>query len=358
MSFREKAAESSKNSGTGQSDYEGIDVDMDEVGWVKMQPTTFLTGVFPEDEGNPIIRFAAPDNNDGRLDQGYLGLVLDDPEIIVDDEEGTEGTVILDREGTSEYRLFNEDDRGTEVEESFTKTDDGEVVQDGHDVTYDAGQGERSYSGEIVEEIPEDRVILTIGGSASKGVAKSLDVKGALEADMGPEGDSPNGGLMEYMPEEMRSGDEKYTSRYARNNPELKPDLLGTRVGFFLARREEIDDDFAEQVEEGDRRSMYWWTVFNTETEEIIEPEVTDTEPEQYTYLEWRWDPEGGAGLPEEHYEYVSEYVEAAQQEGGPDTDEETIRGHIEDDMETFDTEPDDDTVEQMVERIQSEVSA
>jgi len=58
MSFREKAAESSKNSGGQQSDYEGIDVDMDNVAWVKMQPTTFFTGVFPENEA----LFTAPEN--------------------------------------------------------------------------------------------------------------------------------------------------------------------------------------------------------------------------------------------------------------------------------------------------------
>jgi hypothetical protein len=356
MSFREKAAETSKNSGNGQSEYEGIDVDMDEVAWVKMQPTTFLTGVFPEDEGNPIIRFAAPDNNDGRLDQGYLGMVLDDPEVLIEEDEGTSNTVILDREGTSEYRLFNEDDRGTEVEESFTKDDDGEVVQDGYDVSFNAGQGERTYSGDVVDEIEEDRVILTIGGTASKGVAKSIDVKGALAADMDPEEGNPNDGLIEYMPDDERSGSESYTSRYARD-PELKDQLYGTRVGFFLARREEIDEDFAEEVEEGNRRSMYWWTVFNTETEEVMEPETTDTEPLQYSYLEWRWDPSDGAGLPEEHYEYVTEYADAAQQDGGPGTDEDTIRSHIEDDMETFDEEPDEDTIEQMVERIQSQAA-
>lgn len=357
MSFREKAAESSKNSGGQQSDYEGIDVDMDNVAWVKMQPTTFFTGVFPENEGNPIIRFAAPDQNDGRLDQGYLGIVVDDPEVLIDEDEGTENTIILDREDSSEYRLFNEDDEGTTLEESFTK-EDGDVVQDGHDVAYNAGQGERTYSGEVVDEITEDRAILTIGGTASKGVGKSLDVKGALEADMDEDGDGPNDGLIEYMPEDQRTGDEQYTSRYARNNPELRSELFGTRVGFFLARREEIDDDFAEKVEEGERNGMYWWTVFNTETEEVIEPEITDTEPEQYAFLEWRWDPEGGAGLPEEHYEYVSEYVDAAEQDGGPDTDEDTIRGHIEDDMDTFTDTPDDELVEQMVERVQSEASA
>jgi len=356
MSFREKAAESSKNSGNGQSEYEGIDVDMDEVAWVKMQPTTFVTGEFPEGENNPIIRFASPDNNDGRLDQGYLGVVLDDPEVLVDEDEGTEGTVILDRDDSSEYRLFNEDDRGTEVEKNFSENDEGEVVQDGYEVSFNAGQGSRSYDGQVVDEIEEDRIILTIGGTASKGVAKSLDVKGALAGDMDPEEGSPNGGLIEYMPDDERSGSESYTSRYTRD-PELKTELYGTRVGFFLARREEIDEDFAEEVEEGNRRSMYWWTLFNTENEEVIEPEVTETEPLQYSYLEWRWDADESAGLPEEHYKYVQEYAEAAEQADGPDTDESTIRNHIEDDMDTFDSQPDDDTVDQMVERIQSQAA-
>jgi len=356
MSFRDKAAESSKNNGNDSGgEYEGIEVDMDNVAWVKMQPTTFFTGVTPEGEGNPIIRFASPDQNDGRLDQGYLGIVVDDPSVLIDEEEGTENTVVLDREGSSEYRLFNEDDEGTDVEESFTKNESGDVVADGYDVTYNAGQGERTYSGEVVDEITEDRAILTIGGTASKGVAKSLDVKGAMNAGMEEDNDSPNDGLIEYMPDDMRSGSEQYTSRYARDNPELREDLQGVRIGFMLARRAEIDEEFAEEVEEGERRDMYWWTVFNIEQEEVVEPEVTDTEPEQRTFLEWRWDPDGGASLPDEYYDYVSEYVDAASQSGGPSTDEDTVRGHIEDDIDTFDDEPGDNEVEQMVERIQSE---
>lgn len=356
MSFLDKAEEGAVESGnndgdggSGQDEDYGIDVDFDETPFIRAAPTTFPTGVFPEqDEGNPIIRFKNAEYNNGRLDQGYLGLVVDEPEAVVDEDEGTASTVILETNDadSTDFRLFNEDDDETKV-------------IDGMGVKF----GDRLYEGEFVDELPDTRSILTVSGASAKNVAKRLDSKGAVIADMDPEEGGTNGGLIEYKPSEMREGDSnEVTSRYARD-PELKGSLFGQRLGVFLARREELDNEdtgygdehddpdkasFAELVADGDRpeRGMYWYVVFDVDAEEEVEAEDTDTEVRGYTYLHDDWggfDPSVG-GIPDDQWEFVEEYVEAAES-GDVDTDEENIRANINENSDEFNASPEVDSM-------------
>lgn len=357
MSYLDKVKAGASNSGGGNdsdSSYgpEGIEVDFDETSFVRQSPTTFVTGVAPEGEGNPVIRFKSPDYNEGRLDQGHLGLVLDDPEVVISEEEGTEGTVILetDDNDSTDYRLFNEDD------------DDTKVVE-GMGVKF----GDRLYEGEFVDEIDADRFILNVSGASSKNIAKRLDKKGAMSAGMDEETGDTNDGLIEYMPSDMREGGNEITSRYARD-PELKNELYGQRLGLFLARREEVNtedtgygDDHEDQseasyrelVEAGDARSMYWYALFDLDVGEEVEAEVTDQEVEGYTWLHEDWgqyNPSGG--IPDDQWAFVEDYVEKAES-GDVDTDEATITTNIEQNASNFDAAPE---TESMVAAIQNRV--
>lgn len=361
MGYRQKAAdsavESRQNDGdsSGQS-LDGIDVDWAEVATVGTNPTTLVEGTFPEDEGDPVIRFRSPEYNDGRQDQGYLGLVLDDPEVIADPDEGTEDTVILktDDNDSADVRIFNESDHQTKVA--------GDMG-----VKY----GDRLYEGDIIDEIPTDRIVLRVTGTCSKNVARRLDKKGAVEADMDDNGDK-NGGLIEYKPYDMREPDDDYTSRYARD-PELKSDLYGARIAVLLGRREELDDEntgygtehtdpdrasYAELVADDGRpeRPMKWYVVFNAETGEQLQIEDTGEEIAGYSFIEWRWDPEAGR-MPDDQWEWVESYVEKAE-DGEVDTDEDTIVGYIEADIDegNFESEPTDDEMTEMVSAIQNQV--
>jgi len=90
MNLRESATEevNAAASNETQETLDQIEVDMGAVPFVKFYPTTYITGTFPEEEGNPIIRFRDRSNNNGRQDQGYLGLVMDDLTISTSDETG------------------------------------------------------------------------------------------------------------------------------------------------------------------------------------------------------------------------------------------------------------------------------
>jgi len=340
MGFRDSVTEEVKqareNSGSEQDEtLEQIEVDMGSTAFVHFHPTTILTGTFPEDEGNPIIRFPDQQHNEGRLDQGYLGLVLDEPGTIADAEEGTEGTVILDVVDSNEIRVFNEDDSGTTVGR-------GNGMEAEDLVKY----GDRTYEGDVVDDFGEDRIIAIVSGTASTSVAKKLDVNGAENAGMDEETGQVNGGLIEYPNGE----DAEVSRRYARN-PELRAELYGAEVGVMVARREELDEEYAEMVENEERRAMKWFSVFADTGDGFESLETVEGEPVGYSYLEWNFDPSVGGDnsdyLPDEDYEFVQEYVEA-----GMPTDEDTIRTNIEDNGGGLSDEP---NVDRMVELIQSQ---
>jgi len=331
MSFREAVTQevqevAERTSSEPQETLEQIEVDFGSMPFVKFYPTTLVAGTFPADEGNPIIRFPDESNNDGRRDQGYLGLVLDDLHVITDEDEGLGGAGIVktDDEDYTEYRIVNFDDDQT------TEKYDGDAV---------SISGAQYGVDEIVTEI-EGRSILVVDRTASVSVARKLDVNGDTLAGMDETTGNVNGGLIEYAIDD----DAPVNRRYARN-PELREELYGAEVGIMVTRRSEVDEDFAELVhdESTEARDMMWYTVFDMETEEPITP--TTGEPVGYSFLEWRFDPTAG-NLPDQDWEFVQEYIS----NGLPD-DEDNIIQNIEDNSGRLSADP---NVERMVGLIQA----
>ncbi len=367
MSFRDKvteevkeAAENSSGDNSTEETLDQIEVDFDETPFIKFYPTTLISGTFPTDEGNPIIRFPDRDNNDGRQDQGYLGLVMDDVSILTDSDEGMDEAAILETgaDDSTEYRAVNfADDQTTE-----------KFGGDGVGISGDKYEVEDRHT-----EI-DGRAIVIVDRTASVSVARKLDVNGATFGGMDEETGQVNGGLIEYAPNDE---DTEVSRRYARN-PELREELYGGEVGVMVTRRSEADSGatgylgedgdaadgepvvgegedgsthtdsgratFEELVAADERRDMMWYSVFNMETGETIDP--TEGEPVGYSYLEWRFDSTAG-NLPEEDWEFVQEYIEA-----GAPTDEDTIIQNIE---ENSDELSDDPNTERMVTLIQNE---
>jgi hypothetical protein len=320
------AKEQGTVNGGEQEELEQIEVDMGSISFVHFQPTTAVTGAFPEDEGNPIIRFPDAQHNEGRLDQGYLGLVLDEPAVSADADEGTENTVILDVADSNEIRVFNADDSQTDV-------------LDGIGVEY----SDRLYKGDVVDEFPDDRIILVVSGSASKSVARTLDVNGAPLAGMDEDGQK-NDGLIEYP----NGAEADVYSRYARN-PELRDELYGAEVGLMVVRREEFDEEYAELVESGERRAMKYFLVQGDTGDgtEVLEPVVG--QPSDYSFLEWNWDPDGetttaGTTLPDADQEFVDGY-----RSSGMSTDRATIVANIQDNENALSGDTDEDTLVEMI---------
>lgn len=320
MSYREQVAEEVKEAASNREERETveyIDVELSETPFVKFMPTTMVTGVFPEaEEGNPIIRFPDEENNDGRRDQGYLGLVMDS--VGVEDEEFEDTVILQTEDDTTDYRVFDLSDEQTE-----------EIEDTGIQF------GDRLYTGEVVDDIDE-RAVVVVDRTAATSVARKLDVNGATSAGMDDETGQPNGGLIEYAPDDV---DAAVNRRYARN-PELRDDLVGEEVGVLVSRREELDEDYAERVADDDdpARPMYWYSVF-TMDEEPVEP--TTGEPTGYSFLEWRFDPTAGH-LPDDQWEFVQQY-----QAQGLSTDEETIRANIE--KNNFEDAPNEDRIVRLV---------
>lgn len=333
--------------GRGFSDLEQIEVDFDETPFVKFYPTVALTGTFPEDEGNPIIRFPDESNN-GHDHQGYLGLVVDDLTVDTSDDGGfdmSEATIVeTDKDDYTEYRAVNYNDDDTS--EKF----DGEAVNIGGD----------QYGIENQMTTIDGRSILVVDRTAAVSVAKKIDVAGAVPAGMDPDSDDDiNSGLIEYPPSDA---DAEVGWRYARNAPELREKLLGEDVTILVSRREEIDDDvtgyipegheepvlgegpdgethsneadasYAELVEAEEARGMMWYSVFADG--EALEP--VDGESTNRPYLEWSFDATAGH-LPDEQWEFVQEY----QAQGLP-TDEETILTNV---RENFGEETDEEKI-------------
>lgn len=331
MNLRESVTEEVKASASNNEEeetLEQIDVDMGEIPFVKFYPTTFIEGTFPTGEGNPIIRFPDASNNGGRRDQGYLGLVMDDLTIDTSDDNGfdmSEATFVeTDDDDSTEYRAVNFAD------DSTTEKYGGEAVNI---------SGDQYGVEDTVTEI-DGRAILVVDRTASVSVARKLDVNGATFGGMDEETGQVNGGLIEYVPDDV---DAEINRRYARN-PELRDELYGQDVGVLVTRRSEVDEDYAERVSDpnDDTRDMMWYSVFDDG--EALAP--VEGEPVGYSYLEYRFDPSAG-NLPEEDWSFVQEYIEA-----GAPTDEDTILDNIE---QNADELSDDPNTERMVGLIQND---
>lgn len=378
MSFREQvteevraAAENTNNDSDEPEEVQQIEIDMGTIPFVKFYPTTLVSGEIPTGEGNPIIRFPDRGNNDGRQDQGYLGIVMDNLEILTDPDEGmSEATFVeTDDDDSTEYRAVNFDDDKT------TEKFSGEAV------SIDGDQ----YGVEDTTTSIDGRAILIVDRTASTSVARKLDVNGATLAGMDETTGDVNGGLIEYAftgengeNVDIHGNEVPVGNRYARN-PELRDGLYGERVGFMVTRRSEADagatgytggtgdpvvgegEDgathndpgratYEELVAAGDRRDMMWYTLFDMASSDSLEMVSADDpegrQPTGYSFLEWSFDPEAGQ-LPESDWEFVQQYIDS----GMPD-DEETIRSNVDDHLEEL---SDDPNVERMVGLIQAE---
>jgi hypothetical protein len=320
MNLRDAVSNEVEESASNEQDetLEQIDVDFASIPFVKFYPTTLVSGTFPTDEGNPIIRFPDAGNNDGRRDQGYLGLVMEDMTISTAgaQETGfdmTDATFVeTDDDDSTEYRAVNFADDAT------SSKYDGDAVNIAGD----------QYGVEDTTTTIDGRAILVVDRSAAVSVARKLDVNGATFAGMDEETGDVNGGLIEYVPDDVDVG---INRRYARN-PELRDEFYGEELSLLVTRRSEVDDDYAERVADrnDDTRDMMWYTVFDGD--EPVEP--VEGEPVGYSYLEYRFDPSAG-NLPDDQWEFVQEYISA-----GAPTDEDTILSNIEDNADSFDDDP------------------
>lgn len=361
VNYREQAADevaqakenrNSNNDDDTRESVDQIEVDMSETPFVKFYPTTALTGTFPEDEGNPVIRFRDEENN-GHEHQGYLGLVVDDLTIDTSDDGGfdmTDATIVeTDDDDYTEYRAVNFGD------------DDTSEKFDGEAVNIDGDQ----YGIEDTHETLDQRAILVVDRTAAVSVAKKIDQNGATPAGMDEETGQPNSGLIEYAPNDE---DTEVGWRYARR-PELREELLGGEATFLVSRREEIDSGatgytgqdsdneepvigfgtdgdneeythsdeseatYEELVAADEARGMMWYSVFDGDGEALspIEGDATG-----YSYLEWNFDPTAGH-LPDDQWDFVQEY----QSQGLP-TDEDTIISNV---RENFGEDTDEEKI-------------
>lgn len=323
-----------------QFDWHGIDVDSD-VEYVRTQPTVQLDATFPdEEEGNPLQRNPQPEHYDDRYDQGYLMIVVDDVEVSVD---GEEDVVILYREESNEYRVFDLNDRGTD------RVGEGKIA-------FNNGVSETLYRGEEVDEIPDGRIRYTVTSGAAKNVARRLDVCGAEDADTTEDG--VNNGLIEKVPpwasDDNGEDEDGYYSRYARD-PELREDLRGERVSFVHGRGDEM---------RGDDSGGYHFVVFDGDGEEVEptdegEPTVRRERDDDDDWLnrtflrsEWgRWErahsgDDSSGGLPTQQEKFVEEYVAADM-----DADEDSIRSHLQDNNDKFENDVQADRIVQEIQQ-------
>jgi len=331
MNLRESATEevNAAASNETQETLDQIEVDMGAVPFVKFYPTTYITGTFPEEEGNPIIRFRDRSNNNGRQDQGYLGLVMDDLTISTSDETGFD---------MSEATFVETSDTDSTAYRAVNFNDDSTVEKFGGD---GVGIDGDTYEVEDRTTTIDGRAILVVDRTAAVSVARKLDVDGATFAGMDESTGQVNTGLIEYAPEDA---DAEVNRRYARD-PELREELYGEEVGVLVTRRSEVDEDYAERVADpnDETREMMWYTVVNEGTGDTLQP--TEGEPVGYSFLEWRFDPTAG-NLPDQDYEFVQEYIDA-----GAPTDEDTILDNI---NQNADQLSDDPNTERMVGLIQN----
>lgn len=331
MDFKQSAQNEVENSNNGRRETpdireHNIDLEGDE-SFVRPQPGVMVNVTVPEGEGNPIIRNPSPQFNDDRLDQGYIMLVGDDPEI---DEDQADGEIVIIQDG-DEFRVFDTGDEGTEHKAEGM-------------VSYDSGQGARLYEGEEVDEI-EGRVRVVISGGASKYVAEVLDKRG-IPAGMDEDG-NVNDGLIEraFIDYDSRTAtdgdggevDWQYRTRYARP-ADLREDLYGTRVGLLMQR--------------GDVGG-YSYSVFDLDaSEEAGEPVKLERGdhglPAFTSYLEWRFDPSAGSSEPQSLSDEEQEFVEGFLNnvdEGNLDTEEETIVEKVESNEELLGGNPNTDLI-------------
>jgi len=160
MSITDIGASQAESSGG----YEQFDVS--GLPFVKSHPTTAIQGdlvavrYFPGDEP----------------DRGYIGVVVDDPELFV--EEAGDLTQHTDDE-PGQAIVKSTQDAGDDYKVVNTGDDDTELIAD-TGVDFDGN----IFYGDVVDEIEEDRAVCKFGGGTARSLASVLDAKGKGSADI------------------------------------------------------------------------------------------------------------------------------------------------------------------------------
>lgn len=236
-----EAARNSQQSNDGDGDYES-DWDPYEVTgleFAKQHPTTAV-------RGTAVALRYFPDWDNDEPDRGDFGVVITDPDVVLDDED-LEDTAIFEssRDVGDDFKVVNLSDEATEHLEGSGVDFDGNL-----------------FYGEPVETFGTDELVLKATGSSGRSIASTLDVKGAtgarsigsrdgeaVEVHEGHGFPKHNGGLVEYHPD-GRDGERPRISRHTQ----LRPDVEGRDVVVMLQRLAEIDEDYDGPA--------YWATVF------------------------------------------------------------------------------------------------
>lgn len=274
-----QAAEGSQENDT--QEYDLFDLETVD-GYGRQHPASAI-------RGDTVALVSLP-TQDGPSDRGGLAVILDNPELVVDD--GLEDSVVVhdDTESGDDWKVVNLADDSTRGI-GPTGPDADLTVDDADDMTGVDFDG-RAFYGNVSQSFPEemDRVAVKRSGGAGRSIVQTLDVKGdtpASEAltwdDDGnmdvvevDDGGFPahNGGFIEYDPQE--NGE---IPRQARD-PQLRPDVDGESTILMIQRLADVDPDYTGRA--------YWATVFANPDEarrdELAEryAEEDGSEPESY----------------------------------------------------------------------------
>ena len=227
-----EAAESSSGGGQTSTDNDYERIDVSEMSFVKAHPgPTAIQGTAV------ALRYFAPaPDDDGEYDddaRGWVGLILDDPSIPDDDDFGSVSIFENTSETGDDYKVVNTDHDTVDV----------------YDVGVSVG---KMFESEEVDEFPEGTYVLKLSTGAGRSVARTLDVRGLANADLLRTDDGApeiqdhgypeyNGALVEKFP---GNDEETYKPpRYARD-PQLRPDVEGSKVVVLLQHLAEIDEDY------------------------------------------------------------------------------------------------------------------
>jgi hypothetical protein len=217
-------------------DYERVDVSGME--FAKMHPTVAVSGTAR------TLRYLPGDPDEGNLDRGSAGLIVEDPSVYTAEPE-FEGSTIFKATGDrgDDYKVVNVDDDAT-----------NEIPDTGVDF-----DGNVFYSDQI-DGFDVDELVLKLTGNAGRSATCCLDVHGEGRADVERDEDGEmilsdngyptyNGSLLERFDND----EENYTPpRFARDT-QLRPDVEGQEVVIMLRRTRDVIGDY-----HGD---AYWTNV-------------------------------------------------------------------------------------------------
>lgn len=266
-------AQSTDSEGDGpESDFERYDVT--DHSYIKVHPTTAVGGT-----AVALRRFPGDPNDDD--DDGFVGLVVEDPFLKTDEDSFEGSTVFQSRSDPADLKVVNTDDKQTDTEDVPGVIFDTAMFKA---VNCETFEGTDDFGS-------SDRYIIKLTGNAGRSAARCLDVSGLQNGDVVRDDSGVpelnengypfyNGGLVEKHPE---NDDNNYTPpRYVRD-PQLRPDMQGEDVIYVLEYTSDVIDDY-----EG---NSYWSTVL-VDTDDgrpdVVEP-TTEFEPDEDLVMATRW---------------------------------------------------------------------